>query len=682
MRPPRRAAGLLPSARSAGFGVLVTFLNVYIGWARERQLRSYDALLQRRAAELTEHSLAPCPACPECPDAGEPGPAGGGTPCPAPDCPRCPSDSTAAQAAEAAASGALRKGRVRVPCPAGCRGRGDCDDATGVCRCRRPWAGRACSLSAARPEHETVAVLLPRAGRSARDRAAWLREFRKAHSGVLVVASAGADLEPEAGEDTALSLVRAPAPTLGGELSALLRARGDRELVLVVADSGGFGAETNLSMAVEMLRTTDAEIVGGLQVMPDGLLVTPCWEIVHQRWHIRHRRAPLGYLRHERFVMYCDRTSNTFLASAAALERLGGFNATHDDLAIADLFVRIRTRNAAAARRAAAAEDTALATLARVAPTRLPGWTMVGTVAEVLYPTVPLLDERLTQPFAEQHQAEAYWRTDGTLAPPGVVCVKSGGALQHSVEGHYSPLCHRYTRQRDFVAIYDLWTDAGFAPPSGIDDPSSLRYAVSVHHGNLFGALRLGAELLWETDGDLDFVSFNLTNAQLQERARALVEELRRRGYGVKVPHPAKPWYINLLRNKTDFQISLRSTRDPRTAGKPPHVHTVSLLYQGRRVFVNGFSNPWRGIRADPGHDYREHYLAQQGWVLHFTDESVNCKDGSHNACLPPCNSWAWRLDHNYCTDSIEPNYRDPYLWFDERERANPVWSRQLDAFR
>jgi hypothetical protein len=86
---------------------------------------------------------------------------------------------------------------------------------------------------------------------------------------------------------------------------------------------------------------------------------------------------------------------------------------------------------------------------------------------------------------------------------------------------------------------------------------------------------------------------------------------------------------------------------------------------------MNGFANPWRGIRSDPGHDYRGRYLAQQGWVLHFTKDSVSCRAEGHNACLPNCNDPLWRLDHNYCSDEgLRQRLRNPLLFYDDKQQG------------
>ena len=96
------------------------------------------------------------------------------------------------------------------------------------------------------------------------------------------------------------------------------------------------------------------------------------------------------------------------------------------------------------------------------------------------------------------------------------------------------------------------------------------------------------------------------------------------------------------------------------------------MYYQGFRVYVNGFQNPWQSIRSDPGHDYRRRYLTMQGWVPEFTRKSVQCYalNGTHNACLPPCNTPEWLADSNFCSPvgdadallSDELWLRDPLL--------------------
>ena len=298
--------------------------------------------------------------------------------------------------------------------------------------------------------------------------------------------------------------------------------------------------------------------------------------------------------------------------------------------------------------------------LAISSPTRLPGYVMVGTCSECLLPVHRnRCYEDFTLAFAERHQVEAYIDEDGRRGP--IRCVKSGGIYGHSNRGLYSPLCHRLHRQRDFLFLADLWTDplGPLRPSGGHNDighsgRSSVKetkvFGISLHHGNLFGALRFSEELLWETDGDIDFIAFNATHEELIDRMERLVAEAKKVGFEIKLNYPEKPWYVQFLRDKTDFQINGRSVLDEATRGRPPQRHNVTVWYQGRRVFVNGFQNPWRSVRLDPGHDYRDAYLAQQGWVLHFTKNAVSCKVDGHNACLPDCNQLPWQLDHGRCT--------------------------------
>ena len=234
------------------------------------------------------------------------------------------------------------------------------------------------------------------------------------------------------------------------------------------------------------------------------------------------------------------------------------------------------------------------------------------------------------------------------------------------------------------------------------DYSEQQEFSISVHHGNLFGALRYQEELLWETDGDFDLICHHCSHSELMERFNKLVKiasanpsqtffgdkNNNNNNHGIKVKggafetimtYPEKPWYIAFKKEKTDFQLNARSPLSKQTRGKPlPQLHNVTVPYQGRQVHMNGFANPWRGIRSDPGHDYRDLYLAQQGWVLHFTKSSVSCSVEGHNACLPNCQRAQWFLfDHEYCSDVDDHNNnrgsifqnvfdRDPILWFDQ----------------
>ncbi|KAJ9449439.1 hypothetical protein DIPPA_31892 [Diplonema papillatum] len=644
-----------------------TAANLYWGWVRERRCAADVRALYGELLSKRDEARLPCPEieCPACPPVSDT---------------VVEADASAVAVALSPASDNRR--RLIVPCPLNCTGgptrqpRGTCSEANGVCVCREPFAGKGCELRKTSDVSDSITVLLPtEAAGGTGNRIKWIKSLRKRHPQMQVIAWADDDLQSLADPLTTLVDQSSSAP-LGAQLDTLLD-KASSDLVFVAVDSKQIGAETNFTMAMDMLQSTSVDILGGLTEAPDRLLSIPCWEIVHKRWLLRYRRAPFGYRRHERFVMYCDRTSRMFVAKRSALLSIGGFTRNLGGMAVADVFVRVHEANAGLlyAARNASLSSFNTQQLAAAAPTRLPGWIMVGTASEIIFPSTDRITEVFDPTFAERHQVEAYFAPDGPMQGP--ICIKTGGNLQHSVEGKYSPLCHRYTRQRDFTHIHDLWTDASWAKPA-VKGAAEFRYAVSVHHGNLFGAMRMGEELLWETDGDFDLIGFNLTGEQLIARGAALTDLLKQEGFSVTAPH-RKPTYLNVLRNKTDFQISLRSPKDPSTAGKPPHEHTLSVAYQGRRVFVNGFQNPFRGIRADKGHDYRDHYLAQQPWVLHFTKNSIGCKTGTwHNACLPSCMNPSWVLDHNFCSDDeIAANDRNPYLW----GRTDAAWQRQLHSY-
>eukprot|EP01064_Diplonema_japonicum_P028815 TRINITY_DN4517_c0_g1_i1.p1 TRINITY_DN4517_c0_g1~~TRINITY_DN4517_c0_g1_i1.p1 ORF type:complete len:632 (+),score=80.58 TRINITY_DN4517_c0_g1_i1:178-1896(+) len=533
----------------------------------------------------------------------------------------------------------------QLKCPA-CQHGGKCDPISLKCICKNGYAGKGCALRDSNVE-DAISVVIPKQGGTNVEKVS--TGILKKHPNIQIVTEHEGERE-----------------TLGEELNELIETT-KTELVLVILDGSWWGSQSNLTQALEMIKETDVDILGGLVEGKGRLLSTPCWDLVHSRWQLHHRKPAFGYSRHEQRVMYCDTTSQIFLLKKTVLASLGGFGKWNGKTLLNDLFLRIKTHNEVLKQDAGYPAS----------PTRISGWILVGVAAEVIYPVKDGLKDTFTKEFAEKHQIEAYFNEKSERVGE-ITCIKTGGNLQHSVDGRYSPLCHRYTRQRDFVLIYDMWVDPKFSPPKA-ENAANFKYAVSVHHGNLFGAMRMGTELLWETDGDFDLVAFNLTNDQLIERGQAVYNVLRSKGFTIKFPH-RKLSYANVLKDKTDFQISLRSPKDPLTAGKPPHVHTVSVMYQGRKVFVNGFDNPWKGIRADKGHDYREHYLAQQPWVLHFTNESIHCKGGYHNACLPPCASPSWITDHNYCTDTaLNPEWRDPFLW--DRD-DNDAWFHQIDTFK
>ena len=453
------------------------------------------------------------------------------------------------------------------------------------------------------------------------------------------------------------------------------------------------------------------------------LLETPCWNIDNRQWVLRHSKSSFGYARHERFAMYCDRVSDSFMINvagvASATKRSPStlFDASPEmrAMAFADFWMSLWTRNSQLVNRSVQPPtDPVSKQLAAKAPTRIPGYSMIGLCSECLLKQLPWLGysdvERITIGFAEKYQVEAYFGTrlaspinfvapvpfasaakrrkraqvdGGTLPNSGhLQCVKSGGIYGHSNRGLFSPLCHRYQRQRDFKYFADLWMDpsalGGKSKKSDASGKPAKRYGISLHHGNLFGALRMGVELLWETDGDLDLIAFDDTHGEMMSRFENLKKQAEKDGFEVKVTYPEKPWYTSFLKDKTDFQLNARSVLDPKTRGKPPHMHNVSVMYQGHRCYVNGFQNPWQSIRTDPGHDYRDHYLAQQGWVLHFTNASVACGVPGHPACLPTCNHRHHLLDHNYCAPDAFENldikrspgaqhlpviYRDPILW-------------------
>lgn len=195
---------------------------------------------------------------------------------------------------------------------------------------------------------------------------------------------------------------------------------------------------------------------------------------------------------------------------------------------------------------------------------------------------------------------------------------------------------------------------------------------MSLHAGNLFGALRIGKELLWETDGDFDLIALDDSHEELISRFNKLLSFLSGGDskvedgfyFSVKPAEDGKEWYASILRDKVDFQLNARSAIDPRTRGKPPHAFNISVLYEGVPVFMNGFQNPWQGIRSAPGHDYRRLYLSQQKWTpnRHHV-RSVECRgyDNKLNTsivCLPPCNLMSYQMDHSYC-DILPPRLQE-----------------------
>ena len=708
----RRRGGGFGAANALVILVVGTLLNVYVGWARDRtcalevrlvseELERERRLTQQKSAGAGDEDGHPrCPKCPACPvlppntnlnlrsDAGtkknsekhsveEEGEDGS-------------SSSSSAASSGGGGEGVDSSSTADLPCPPGCKApHGSCGSGTGRCTCASGFSGKECTLSDAVKPADLVTVVLPSAKRGGGASASrWARSARRRWGmngrRVPKVVAVSAEEEGEEEIEGVAWVGGRGLSTLGEELNALL-AKVETELVMVAIDSSGVGDESDLDMVVRMFRETDVDVLGGLEELPTHQLTVPCYDIVHKRWQAHYRKPPFGYRRHEKLVMYCDTTSQTFVARTELLRgRLGGF-ATGPGFegraCAADLFLRINHGNQAllhAARNDSAA--TPAARRVRRTPTRLPGWVLVGTGSEVIFPTSAALAETFSREFAEKHQIEAYFAQSTGKQVGAITCVKTGGSLQHAVDGRYSPLCHRYTRQRDFAHIYDLWTgpelhDAAAYP--------HMKLAVSLHHGNLFGALRLGEELLWEQDGDFDLVSFNYTGPELRAAGDRLVARLRSDGYHVEMPRHGLVTYLNVYRNKTDFQINLRSPRDSATAGKPPHRHKRFLMYSGRKVYMNGFANPWRGVRADKGHDYGDQYLQQQPWVQTHTSKAIGCKKGVyHNACLPQCNDAEWMQDHEYCSDDglTAAGMRNPLLWERGRE-AEPVWHAQVDRY-
>lgn len=242
-----------------------------------------------------------------------------------------------------------------------------------------------------------------------------------------------------------------------------------------------------------------------------------------------------------------------------------------------------------------------------------------------------------------------------------VACAVSGGMYGPSKQGLYAPFCHRALRMATFHILHGLWTQPALL--GGERSRTACAYMLSVHAGNLFGALRFNKELLWETDGDLNLVALKASHTELIERFNRLLTALEGYRYPgssepiftVRRSSDGKPWYASvLLGNKVDIQLNARSAADPLTRGKPPHHHNVTILYNGVRVGINGFQNPWQGVRSAPGHEYGRLYLSMQKWTTQRrSSKALHCKaTGGVLArwCLPDCNSMRSKADHNYCS--------------------------------
>ena len=384
-----------------------------------------------------------------------------------------------------------------------------------------------------------------------------------------------------------------------------------------------------------------------------------------------------------------DAAASSSASAAKATTKTSGcslFDEAMGPLAWLDVFVRIKRFNAALRRSHGISQQLGIPLSASAgavdssstSSTLLPGVIIVGACSESIVDIAhrSVFIEALAVGFAERHQVEVVFDAFGRRSR--VLCAKSGGIYGHSNRGLYSPLCHRLQRQRDFVWLAETWVHelGGGGGGGGSSAAPPPAFAVSVHHGNLFGALRYQEELLWETDGDFDLIGLRSTHDDLMARMERLVARAREKGFEIVVTYPEKPWYVAFKRDKTDFQINARSPLSAQTRGKPAQVHNVTVPYQGRGVFMNGFGNPWRSVRTDPGHDYRELYLAQQGWVLHFTKNSVACAIEGHNACVPDCRSAQRVVDHDLCTDDMFTHFdRNPLLWFDDE--ASPVFFRE-----
>lgn len=472
---------------------------------------------------------------------------------------------------------------------------------------------------------------------------------------------------------------------------------------------------TNLELMLSLLLTTSIDVLGFSSLSPavdehSGALLMPRSEkerlvspsgllefVFHtdvwvfqgpERWMLAHSKPLFGYAQHAgSYAVVGDRTSDSFIvptslqlghaaAAATSATSPSPFSESMGVSALTDFFLRAK-----ASRMVVATCVECLLKSNTESPFEKRSTPMLSKYvkwgSKVVLPPPWRTRSRLSQAFAEAYNVEAVVGphtldtdahrkfqalTIGELEKPFsalqsadlVRCTKSGGIYGHSKSGLYSPLCHRFQRQRDFVYLAKLWVgdSAAFGYARGTQ-AARRSYAISLHHGNLFGALRMGVELLWETDGDIDFVSFDDSHEEMMQRWEAFTQYVASHaGFEVKVNYPEKPWYVSLLRDKTDFQVNVRGMKSEFTRGRPPHIHNVSLYYQGFRVYVNGFQNPWVGVRSDPGHDYRRTYLSQQGWVLNFAKSSISCKIPGHPACLPDCADSTLTSDHNRCDES------------------------------
>ncbi|CUG87954.1 leishmanolysin-like protein, putative [Bodo saltans] len=475
--------------------------------------------------------------------------------------------------------------------------------------------------------------------------------------------------------------------------------------------------QTNLELMLTLLLSSDIDVLGFSTLTPatsesTGELLQPtqkgsdksgqkkssaatpsgreefvyhidCWNFHGpERWTLSHEKPLFGYHRHAAsYAVICDRSSESIIIRTPWSDGTPSlFNASMDVSALTDFYLRTKRSGGVVGTCVECLLKTRLESPFESANSRgankrsnKDGFDVWGTY---VLPSAWRTTSVLSSAFAERYQVEAVvgpHRLDvalhkkfqiipistletafDTIAATGRIrCTKSGGIYGHSKNGLYSPLCHRYQRQRDFLYLSSLWVNGWGEGTASSSSPRSSKYGVSLHHGNLFGALRFGAELLWETDGDFDFVSFDDSHDAMMQRWQSFISYVTTHaGFETKVPYPEKPWYVNFLRDKTDFQLNVRGIHSEFTRGRPPHIHNISVYYQGYRTYMNGFQNPWQGIRADPGHDYRRRYLTQQGWVLAFTKKAISCKVEGHPSCLPPCGDPAFQSRHQFCDES------------------------------